>query len=88
MSFSKAAEELLVTPAAISHQIHSQEGVQGCESLRRRKCPVFSVPGEIRANPALPARRASPRLRDSVRRRAVLSSGMVGIDPGDVAVAH
>ena len=40
MSFKDAAEELLVTPTAISHQIRLLEEICGCDLFRRQPRPI------------------------------------------------
>ena len=39
LSFSKAAEELHVTPAALSHQIRGLEDLLGLKLFHRRRAP-------------------------------------------------
>ena len=53
MSFSKAAEELHVTPAAISHQIHALEEDLGVRLFHRlnRSIELTAVGANVAARP-------------------------------------
>eukprot|EP01133_Synstelium_polycarpum_P025630 gene25630-30771_t len=52
-SFKAAAEELGVTPTAISHQIRLLEGTCGCQLFQRRPRPLVLTGAGARLFPAL-----------------------------------
>ena len=67
MSFAKAAEELAVTPTAISHQIRLLEEITGQDLFRRRPRPItLTEAGE----------RLFPVLRDGLDRFAAAVAGL------------
>lgn len=67
MSFAKAAEELAVTPTAISHQIRLLEEMTGQDLFRRRPRPItLTEAGE----------RLFPVLRDGLDRFAAAVAGL------------
>lgn len=67
MSFAKAADELAVTPTAISHQIRLLEEITGQELFRRRPRPItLTEAGE----------RLFPVLRDGLDRFAMAVAGL------------
>ncbi len=69
LSFAKAAEELAVTPTAISHQIRLLEEITGQDLFRRRPRPItLTDAGE----------RLFPVLRDGLDRFAVAVAGLRG----------
>src|SRR6266581_4739787 len=47
MSFKAAADELALTPTAISHQIRLLEAVLGCALFRRRPRPLTLTPAGV-----------------------------------------